>query len=102
MAVVAAILILVNVLTHKLFSLELISALAVLLTFGHAQISSRLSEQQSLEEQPTVECYRKLLFYYLGKEVCWFWYFLISESYSALVGVIVFLFYPLWRKYYKS
>ena len=102
MAVVAAILLLVNLLTSKLFTLEIVSALAVLLTFGHAQISSRLSEQQSIIEKPTVECYRKLLYYYVGKEALWFIYFLSSKSYSALVGVFVFLLYPLWRKFYLT
>jgi len=102
MAVVAIILLLVNLLTHKLFTIEIISAVAVLLTFGYAQISSRLSEHQSIIEQPTIDCYRKLILYYIGKEVCWFGYFLLTKSYSALVGVLVFLLYPLWRKYYKS
>ena len=102
MMVVTIILLLVNLLFNRLFSIEILSALAVILTFGHAQISTRLSEQQSLVEQPSVECHRKLILYYIGKEVCWFWYFLISGSYSALVGVVVFLMYPLWRKYYKS
>lgn len=102
MAVVAAVLLLVNLLSHRLFTIEIVSTIAVLLTFGHAQISARLSEQQSLAEKPTVDCYRKLYLYYVGKEVCWFLYFLVNQSYSALVGVIVFLLYPLWRKYYLT
>lgn len=102
MAVVAAVLLAVNVFTNKVFSIEILSALAVLLTFGHAQISTRLSEQESLSSTPRVDCYRKLIYYYIGKEVLWFAYFLLNHSYSALVGVIVFLLYPIWRKYYND
>jgi hypothetical protein len=101
MAVVAAILLIVNIFTSRLFTIEIISAVAVLLTFCHAQISSRLTEQQSLIDKPTVDCYRKLFYYHIGKEICWLLYFLLNHSYSALVGVFVFLLYPLWRKYYK-
>jgi hypothetical protein len=99
MAIVAAILLIVNVFTNKIFTIEILAALAVLLTFGHAQISIRLSEQEALAAIPKVDCYQKLIYYYVGKEIFWFLYFWMNHSYSALIGVIVFLFYPVWRRF---
>ena len=101
MIVVAAILVMVNTITNHLLLPDIIAAIAVLLTFGHAQIGDRLAEKQSMLEKPTVKCYRRMLLYFIGKEVCWFAFFLMTQSYSALVGVVVFLFYPLWRKGYR-
>lgn len=102
MLVVATILFVVNLCTHHLFSIEMIAALAVLLSFGHAQISDRMAEKQGELDHPTVECYRKMWFYFFGKEMCWLVYFFLSQSYSALVGVFVFLVYPIWRKLYRK
>ena len=102
MLVVATILLVVNWLTNKLFSLEIIAALAVLLSFGHAQISARLVEKESAKSQPDVECYQKLLYYFIGKEILWVLYFFMSHSYSALIGCFVFIAYPIWRKYWRK
>jgi hypothetical protein len=101
MLVLTAILLAVNLLTHKLFSIEILAAVAVILTFGHAQIADRLVEQEELKDKPAVECYWKLQYYFVGKELFWFLYFVLNHSYSALVGVIVFLLYPVWRKVYR-
>lgn len=100
--VVAGILIAVNLITHHLFSLDALAALAVLLSFGATSISDRLTEQEALRAQPQVECYRKFILYFLGKEICWFLYFFLTHAYSALVGVCIFLLYPLWRKFYRK
>lgn len=102
MLVVAAILLAVNYFTNHLFSVEIIAALAVLLTFGHAQIAERLAEKESLRNKPEVECYRKLCYYFAGKECLWFLYFFMSKSYSALIGVFIFLLYPVWRSIYRN
>ncbi len=99
MLVVSSLLLLVNFLTHKLFTIEILAAIAVILTFGHFQISTRLSEKESLKLNPDVSCYNKLLFYTVGKEMLWFVYFLMNKSYSALVGVLIFLLYPVWRRW---
>lgn len=48
MAVTTAILIILNIVTNKIFSIEILATFAVLLTFGHAQISIRLNEKESL------------------------------------------------------
>lgn len=101
MLIVAAILLVVNIIVCKLLTIEMIAALAVLLSFGHIQIADRMAEQESLREIPTVECYKRLWYYYGCKEVLWCLYFLLNHSYSALVGVIVFLCYPIWRGIYR-
>lgn len=100
-AVVALILLAVNLLTHRLFSIELLAAAAVLLTFGHASIADRLQEREALREATEVECYRKMWYYFVGKEMLWLLYFFLSHAYSALVGVFVFLLYPVWRRMYR-
>jgi hypothetical protein len=100
-AVVAFILLVVLLATHRLCSIELIAAAAVLLTFGHASVADRLAEREERRSVPEVECYRKMRYYFLGKEALWFLYFLLSHAYSALVGVCVFLVYPLWRRVYR-
>ena len=102
MLVVATILMVVNYFAHHLLSIELVGSLAVLLTFGHAQIADRLAEQEGLRDKPQVDCYRKMVYYFVGKEMCWLVYFACTHTYSALVGVFVFLAYPVWRRFYRS
>lgn len=102
MLVVATILLVVNYLSHKLFSIEILAAIAVILTFGHAQIADRLAEKEAQKDIPEVDCYRKMWYYFVGKEMFWFLYFFMNHSYSALVGVFVFLAYPVWRSIYRK
>jgi hypothetical protein len=102
MLIVSIILIAVNYFTHKLYTIELLAALAVLMTFGHAQIADRLAEQEALRTIPVVDCYRKMWYYFIGKEIFWFLYFFLNHSYSALIGVFVFIAYPFWRKLYRK
>ncbi len=102
MLVVAVILLTVNFFAQKLFSIEILAAIAVLLTFGHAQIADRLAEKEAQREEPEVECFRKMWYYFVGKEIFWLLYFFLNHSYSALVGVFVFLFYPVWRRIYRT
>jgi hypothetical protein len=97
-SVVAFILLVINFFTHKLFSIELLSSFAVIFSFGHAQIASRLAEQESLKSIPNIKCYYKLIYFFIAKEILWFIYFLFNHCYSALIGVIIFLIYPFWRK----
>jgi len=102
MLVVTIILLAVNYFTDHLFSIEILAIIAVLLTFGHGQIADRLAEQESLKEKPEVECYRGMWYYFIGKECFWFLYFFFNKSYSALIGVFVFLVYPIWRRIYRK
>ena len=85
---------------------EYIGALAVLLTFAHVQVADRLAEQAEQEEkekgETTVDCHRWTKRYLLSKEICWCLYFVLLGAYSALVGVGVFLLYPVWRHYYRK
>ena len=101
-ATVILILFIVNLLTKTLFSIEILAALAVLLSFGHTQISSRLAEKESLKNNPDIHCYKKLYYYFIGKEMLWLIYFFANKSYSALVGVFIFLIYPVWRFWYLN
>ena len=103
--VVATILVLVAAIAHKGL-IEWIGVLAVLVTFGHTQIAERLHEREakrySIDKKVDVECYWKLNYYFYTKEILWFVYFAFLGAWSALVGVLVFLFYPLWRKWWRS
>lgn len=97
-----ATILLIVLLNKKSFSyVEVIGSLAVLSSFAHGQISDRMAERQSALVKPDVECYRWSLFYFLFKEILWSLFFILNHAYSALVGVIIFLLYPAWRKIYR-
>lgn len=85
---------------------EWIGVLAVFGTFSHASVANRLEEREERRARETgtveVECYRKLAWYFLMKEIAWFAYFLLVGAYSALVGVIIFLLYGRWRKAWRK
>lgn len=85
---------------------EWIAVFAVYFTFKHASVSNRMEEQQALRksngERVTVECYQKSTVFFYYKELLWFAYFALTNSYSALAGVIVFLMYGWWRKTYRK
>ena len=100
--VVAIILLTVNFFTHRLFSIEILSSIAVLLSFGYASIGDRLIEQETQRLNPQVECYRTMQYYFVGKEFFWFLYFFMNHSYSALTGVLIFFAYPIWRRVYRK
>lgn len=81
---------------------EWIGALAVFCAFNYAQIADRLAERQKFKTQPDVPCYWKMQIYFVAKEILWLSYFLLHRSYAALVGVGIFLLYPLWRKLWRK
>lgn len=85
---------------------EWIGVVAVMLNFGHASIADRLEEKEAVRfhvnKKSDVECYWKLKYYFIAKELCWLAYFLILGAYSALVGVGIFLLYPWWRKIWRK
>ena len=103
--IAAAALVLVALITHKGL-VEWLGVLAVLVTFGHAQIADRLHEREayrySIDKKVEVECYWELNYYFYTKEILWFVYFCFLGAWSALVGVCIFLLYPLWRKYWRK
>lgn len=89
---------------------EWIGALAVFMTFMHGQVSIRFTEAAKVaerdiekafpEDDHKVECWKWSDRYYWTKEGLWFAYFLLHQSWSALVGCILFLAYPMWRKWW--
>jgi hypothetical protein len=97
-AVVAAILAMTVVLSGGHLR-EWIGALAVQLTFHHGAISDRMAEQQALKSD--VSCWRWSQRLFVGKEALWLAYFGLSQTWSALVGVLLFLIYPLWRRAWR-
>jgi hypothetical protein len=102
---VATVLIVVALVSKK-GMVEWLGVLAVFLTFGHTSIADRLHEREanrySIDKKVEVNCYWKLNYYFVAKEVCWFVYFYLLGAWSALVGVVVFLLYPLWRKLWRK
>jgi len=102
---VASILITVAVVARKGW-IEWIGIVAVFLTFGHASIAERLREREELRQIKKtpieVHCYYKLPYYFYAKEILWFIYFVLLGAWSALAGVILFLFYTPWRNFYRK
>jgi hypothetical protein len=82
--------------------IEWIGALAVLCSFGHASVADRLAEKQALKKDMEVSCYKKLFWFYFAKEILWLSYFLLHKTYAAIIGVVIFLLYPIWRKVWRK
>lgn len=82
--------------------LEWIGALAVLLTFMHAQVTDRLAEREAARPKPEVPCFRWAQRYFVCKETLWLLYFVFHHSWSAITGVILFMLYPAWRQYWRK
>lgn len=92
---------------------EMLGAAAVLAGFAHAQVADRLAESEAFRARgfdlmagitlpSVVHCYRWQLRYLVGKEILWCGFFIAHRSWSALVGVGVFLLYPVWRRWYRQ
>ena len=81
---------------------EWVGSLAVLLAFGHTQIADRLAEREATRTVVMVECHHRLVWYLVSKEALWALYFVLRRSWAALVGVGVFLLYPVWRKLWRK
>jgi hypothetical protein len=77
---------------------ELLGAGAVLLSFGHGQVSDRLAEREAARERPSVACHRMAARYCVGKESLW----LLHHSWTALAGVGLFLAYTPWRRFWRA
>jgi hypothetical protein len=83
-------------------ALELLGAGAVTLSFAHAQVSDRLAECEAARDRPAVACHRWATRYLIGKETLWLAYFVAHHSWSALAGVILFLAYSPWRRWWRA
>jgi hypothetical protein len=101
-ALIVSIFLIMSLLLNNLSFEAILSAIAVFYSFMHIQVADRLQEQESLKNDINIECYNKLNKYLILKEVLWVMFFIISGAYPALLGCILFIFYPLWRKYYRS
>jgi hypothetical protein len=99
-AFVAGVLAMVSIL-HGNHWQEWLASLAVWLSFGHACIADRMAERQAQQSRPSVECYRKLVWYLVAKEVAWVALFIALQSYASLAGCAIFLTYPIWRRIYR-
>lgn len=82
--------------------IEYLGALAVFFTFMIIEVNDRSSEKEALKKTPDNECYHLVPVYLYLKEFLWIAYFLYKGANSAIVGSVIFILYPLWRKFYRS
>ena len=99
-AVVAATLAVVVIATGNAWR-EWIGAAGVLGSFLHATVGDRLAEREAARHVPTVDCHRWSVRYFALREAAWFLYFATGRAWSALVGCVLFLVYPVWRKWWR-
>lgn len=100
-AIVAAVLTAVALVTGPGL-IELVGAAAVTLSFAHTQVADRLAEREAARSSASVACHRWAARYLVGKEVLWLAYFVAHRSWSALAGVVLFLGYAPWRRWWRS
>lgn len=81
---------------------EWIGAAAVFFAFMHAQVADHLADAQEKRPVADVTCWPWLNRYFWIKEILWLAYFIISQTWAALAGVIIFIAYRFWRRFYKS
>ena len=79
------------------FLIVWLSAFAVFGSFMHAKVGYRMAEAMEASNAPDVSCYEWYGKYWLTKEILWFFVFLLSGAYPAIVGTILFILYPAWR-----
>lgn len=78
-----------------------VTALALVFTFAHAQIADRMAEQQE-RSADQIECWRKAAYFWVTKEALWITVFALTKLWTAIIGAVVFLLYPVWRKWYRK
>ena len=77
---------------------EAVCIAAIWFTFNHHQVASRMQEKEGERTAPSVDCHKKLNIYFYVKELLWVVVFVLSEAYSGIIGSVLFLLYPLYRK----
>jgi len=70
-----------------------LSAGAVFVTFIHGALCFDM-----VGTQDTHTSALGISFYWISKEFLWLTVFILSGAYPAIVGTILFILYPLWRK----
>lgn len=83
-------------------TIEYLGAGAVFFTFMMVEIQDRTAEKEKQKTNPDNECFHLFPYYLYLKEFLWISYFLLKGAHSALVGSVIFLLYPLWRKVYRK
>lgn len=78
-----------------------LSALAVLLSFAHAQVASRLDEAEERRTERVVHCRAWLVRYLVAKEAAWVAVFALTGAWPAVAGCALFLAYPAWRRWWR-
>lgn len=85
--------------------LHFLAALAVSLSFAHAQVAERLRESQvtasTLAPETFVPCVACLNRYLVAKEATWLALFALTGQWTALISIPLFLAYPLWRAQWR-
>jgi hypothetical protein len=99
-AVVAGVLALTCLALHR-GPVEWLGSTAVFASFLHAQVADRMRERQAASARPSVPCHARSTHYFVIKECLWCGYFSAIGAWSALVGVALFLAYPLWRAWWR-
>ncbi len=83
-----------------------IMVFAVLFTFEHMGVARRMEEKQAEKELAgdavEVACYKKLTRSFYYKEILFFISFCLLQSWSAVLGGVLFLCYPYWRKAWRK
>lgn len=80
---------------------EWLGAAAVFLSSRHMSVADRLRECEESRATVEVDCFAWLDRYWIAKEVLWIAYFVLLSAWSALVGAVLFLGYPYWRRWYR-
>ncbi len=65
------------------------------------QVADRLAEAEERRPVAAVECHGKLRGYLVAKEIAWVAAFALSGMWPAIAGSLLFLAYPLWRRFYR-
>lgn len=81
--------------------IEWIGSVAVFIGFKHAVIAFRLEEvveRQKTHGDTAFNSHGKQTQYFYAKEILWFVYFILLGAWSGLIGVVLFLSYPIWHK----
>jgi hypothetical protein len=85
----------------RIWLADWLALIGVSYSFAHASVADRLAEVEgervTAGQAPTIECYDKLHGSFVKREIAWLLTFLLLQSWSALVGVFIFLAYPAWR-----
>lgn len=77
----------------------------VFFSFSYTSIADRLSEQEharvSAGQLPGIACHGKLQTFFVWREIAWCLTFVLLQAWSALVGVFIFMAYPVWRRFWR-